>query len=53
MTNIEIGTNPLPLDVQEKLGEFLDWLDEHYDIDTGATALYWHCSFIISERIKK
>lgn len=52
MTNMKIGTNPLPLDVQEKLGEFLDWLDTEYEIDTGATALYWHLSYVIGERIK-
>lgn len=49
---MKIGIDPLPLDVQEKLGEFLDWLDENYDIDNGSTALYWYCSFIISESIK-
>lgn len=53
MTDQEIGTNPLPLDAQEKLGEFLDWLDVHYEIEQGTTALYWYLSYEISKRIKK
>lgn len=53
MTNIEIGSNPLPADAQEKLGEFLDWLDVHYEVDSGTTALYWFLSYEINKRIKK
>ncbi len=53
MKNIEIGSTPLPIDAQEKLGEFLDWLDEHYEIDQGATALFWQMSYDIGNRIIK
>lgn len=49
--SVEIGGNPLPQDVQEKLGEFLDWLDVHYEVDIGTTALYWGLSAEISNRI--
>lgn len=52
-TNIEIGGNPSPQDVQEKLGEFLDWLDVHYETDQGTTTLYWFLSHEIGKRIKK
>lgn len=49
----EIGSNRLPRDVQEKLGEFLDWLDEHYAIDQGVTAMYWFLDHEIAKRIKQ
>jgi hypothetical protein len=52
MNDQEIGHNPLPIDAQEKLGEFLDWLDVHYEVDQGTTALYWYLSYEISKRIK-
>lgn len=48
----EIGGNRLPADVQAKLGEFLDWLDENYEIDQGTTALYWFLDYEIGKRIK-
>ena len=48
-----IGQNPLPKDVQEKLAEFLDWLDVHYSIDIGTTALFWELSYEIGGRIIK
>jgi hypothetical protein len=47
----EIGTNPLPLDVQQKLGEFLDLIEEKYEIKHGATALYWSLSYLIAKEI--
>jgi hypothetical protein len=53
MSEIEIGTNRLPKEVQEKLGEFLDWLDVNYEIDQGATALYWFLDHEIGKRITK
>lgn len=53
MTHVEIGANPLPPDAQEKLGEFLDWLDVHYEVEEGTTALYWYLSYEIGKRIKK
>lgn len=53
MNDLEIGSNPLPKDVQEKLSEFLDWLDVHYEIEHGTTALYWHLSYEIGKQIKK
>ena len=51
--DVEIGSNPLPLDAQEKLGEFIDWLDVNYDISNGATALYWGMSFQLSQLISE
>ena len=51
--SISIGDNPLPADIQEKLGEFLDWLDVHYEVDIGTTALYWELSHAISKRLVK
>ena len=48
----EIGGNRLPLDVRTKLGEFLDWLDVHYEVDQGTTALYWFLDHEIGKRIK-
>ena len=53
MIDQEIGTNPLPIDAQEKLGEFLDWLDVHYEVEKGTTALYWCLSYEIGKRIKR
>ena len=46
-----IGQNPLPKDAQEKLAEFLDWLDVQYEIDIGTTALFWKLSYEISNFI--
>lgn len=48
---VVIGENPLPKDVQEKLGEFLDWLDVNYETDQGTTALFWSLSNEISKRL--
>lgn len=48
----EIGGNPLPRDAQEKLGEFVDWLEQHYEIDAGSTALYWGMSYDLARRIR-
>jgi hypothetical protein len=53
MKNIEIGSNPLPQDVQEKLGEFLDWFDEHYETKQGTTELFWFMSHEIAFRMKR
>ncbi len=50
---VEIGTNPLPKDAQEKLAEFLDWLDVHYETEHGSTALYWELSYTLRQRIKQ
>ncbi len=47
-----IGTNPLPKDAQEKLAEFLDWLDVHYETEHGSTALFWELSYLIGASIK-
>lgn len=49
----EIGGNKLPSDVQEKVGEFLDWLDSNYEIDQGVTALYWLIDHEIGKRINE
>lgn len=51
-SSVEIGGNPLPRDAQEKLGEFIDWLDVHYDVDIGTTALYWGLSYDIAARLQ-
>lgn len=53
MNQIEIGGNQLPKDVQEKLGEFLDWFDQHYEADIGTTALFWYLSHEIAKRMMK
>lgn len=50
---MEIGTNPLPMEVQQKLSEFIDWLDKSYDIDNGATAFYWGLSYQLATVIKE
>ena len=50
--DVEIGGNPLPRDAQEKLGEFIDWLEQHYEIDQGSTALYWGMSYDLATRIR-
>lgn len=47
-----IGGNPLPKDAQEKLGEFLDWLDVNYELKNGATALFWKLSYeLVNEMV--
>lgn len=51
MSDQPIGANTLPLDVQQKLGEFVDWLDERYEAKNGSTALYWGLSYFIAEEI--
>lgn len=51
MNDVEIGTNPLPEDAQKKLGEFLDWLDVHYETKEGTTSLYWYLSYEIASRL--
>lgn len=48
----EIGSNPLPTEVQGKLSEFIDWLDKYYEADQGSTALYWQLSWTIAPRIR-
>ena len=50
---VVIGENPLPKDVQEKLGEFLDWLDVNYETDQGTTAMFWSLSYEIANRLVK
>lgn len=47
-----VGSNPLPRDAQERLAEFIDWLDGVYDIKHGATALFWQLSYDIGAQIK-
>ena len=49
----EISGNRPPQDIREKLGEFLDWLDVHYEIDEGTTDLYWFLDHEIAKRIKQ
>jgi hypothetical protein len=51
--DITIGTNPLPVGAQEKLGEFVDWLEAHYGIDQGSTALYWYLSYHLADFLVK
>ena len=46
-----IGTNPLPKNAQEKLAEFLEWLDANYELENGATALFWKLSYDIGKEI--
>ena len=53
LDDIVIGSNRLPQEVQEKLGEFLDWLDGRYEIDQGTTALFWFLDYEIGKRIKQ
>lgn len=48
---VEIGENPLPKDVQEKLGEFLDWLDVNYETKQGTTEMFWSLSYEISKKL--
>lgn len=55
MNNYEnrvIGGNPLPVDAQQKLAEFLDWFGTRYEIKGGSTALYWFLSYEIYKRIE-
>ena len=48
----EIGGNPLSLDLQEKLGELMDYIEANYEIDQGSTALYWFLSYQIASKVK-
>ena len=50
---VVIGSNPLPIDAQDRLAVFLDWLDANYEITNGSTALYWELSYMLSQRIQK
>jgi hypothetical protein len=52
-TQVGVGGNPLPYDVQEKLAEFLNWFDTEYETTQGTTALFWELSHHIANRIKK
>lgn len=52
-TETQVGVNPLPKDAQEKLAEFLNWLDVRYETTQGTTALFWELSYHIANRIKK
>ena len=48
----EFGANTLPKDAQEKLAEFLNWLDTEYETTQGTTDLFWELSHLIGNRIK-
>ena len=50
--HIPVGSNPLPIDAQIKLAEFLDWLDSRYETSQGITSLYWQLSYMIGNQIK-
>lgn len=49
--DVTIGSNPLPKDAQEKLAEFLDWLDVNYELKNGVTAMFWKLSYDIGKEI--
>lgn len=51
--DVVVGGNSLPLDVQIKLGEFLDWVDEKYTFKNGKTAMFWYLSGLIDDGIEK
>lgn len=48
----EIGGNPLPVDLQKKLGDLMDYIEAEYEIEQGSTALYWFLSYQIANRVK-
>lgn len=47
-----VGSNPLPEDVQSKVSELVNYIDQEYDLDQGSTALFWGLSYYIGERMK-
>lgn len=49
----EIGSTNVPVDVQQKVSDFVGWLDEHYEIDQGSTAMYFFICHTISQLIKE
>jgi hypothetical protein len=50
--NIPVGSNPLPIDAQIRLAEFLDWLDTKYETKQGVTSLFWELSYTIGSQIE-
>jgi hypothetical protein len=48
-----VGGNPLPIEIQDRLGEFLDWMSEKYTFRNGKTAMYWALSFRIADDLEK
>lgn len=48
---IAIGSNPLPIHVQEKLAELVGLVDEQFETRNGATALFWQLSYEIKGSI--
>ncbi len=50
--NFPIGSNPLPIDAQIRLAEFLDWLDTKYETEHGVTSLFWELSYMVGNQIK-
>lgn len=51
--DMPIGSNPLPLEAQAKLSQFIDWIDNNYQIENGSTALYWSLSYQIATLLKQ
>lgn len=42
--NMVVGSNPLPFDFQQKLGELLDWAERKYPFKNGTTVVFWDLS---------
>ena len=50
---VSIGQNGLPYDLQLKLADFCEFLDEKYETKNGITALYWILSYQIANELMK
>lgn len=53
MTPDSIGNNPVPIDVQDKISELVDWLDANYELNQGSSALYWGLSYMVAAHLDK
>lgn len=44
----EIGSSGIPPDVEEKVGELVDWIDQNFETKTGTTAMYWSLAYTLA-----
>ena len=53
MNDIEVGKNPVPLDVSLDVANLIDILRERYEFTQGETAAYWNLCFTLAQHLGK
>ena len=53
MTDIEVGKNPVPLDIALEVKKLIDILGKRYEFTNGETAAYWNLCFTVTQNLGK